>query len=114
MTAHEHTLEAIAKHVNTEAHAEQKILELWEEAKKQKQWFEDHMASNADLAKQVEQILKNQIVGMEERHAKEAQLWADSMRHGPGDIRRKSTRSSCPSMSCGPRRRWGPNEFVPC
>ena len=29
------------------------------------------------LTKQVEQILKDQIAGMEERHMKEVQLWAD-------------------------------------
>ena len=76
VTAHKRTLEALTKHINMEAW-EQKILELQEEAKKQKQWFEDHLASSADLAKQVEQILKNQIARMEERQAKEAQLWAD-------------------------------------
>ena len=100
-------MEALTKHINTEAHAEQKILELREEAKKQQQWFEYHLASSVNLAKQVEQILKNQIVGMEERHVKEVQ-------HGPKDTRLKSTRSSCPSMSCGLRRTWGLNESVPC
>ena len=52
-------------------------LELWEEAEKQQQWFEEHLTSNANLAKQGEQILKDQIAGMEERHMKEVQLWAD-------------------------------------
>ena len=70
-------MEALAKHINTEAHAEQKILELREEAKKQTQWFKDHLSSSADLAKQAEQVLKNQIAGIEEHHTKEAQLWAD-------------------------------------
>ena len=41
VTAHKHTLDALTKHVNTEAHAEQKILEMLEEAKKQQQWFEN-------------------------------------------------------------------------
>ena len=50
-------MECLTKHINMEAHAEQKILELREEPKKQKQWFEDHLASNAELAKQAEQIL---------------------------------------------------------
>ena len=67
-------MEALTKHIKTEAHAEQKFLELWEEPKKQQEWFEDHLASNAELAKQAEEILKNQIAGMEERHAREAQL----------------------------------------
>ena len=67
-------MEALTKHINTEAHAKRKILELREEAKKQKQWFKDHLASSAELAQQVEQILKNQIAGIEERHAKEEQL----------------------------------------
>ena len=52
-----------------------------EEAKKQKQWFKDHLASSAELAQQVEQILKNQIAGIEERHAKEEQLWAEMKLH---------------------------------
>ena len=77
VTAHKRTMEALTKHVNTEAHAKKKILELREEGKKQQQWFEDHLASSAELAKQVEQILKNQIAGIEERHAREAQLWAE-------------------------------------
>ena len=59
VTAHRRTLESLTKHIDTEAHAEQKILELREEAKKQKQWFEDHLANNAKVAKQAEQILKS-------------------------------------------------------
>ena len=35
MTAHKRTMESIAKKIEREAHAEQKILELREEAKKQ-------------------------------------------------------------------------------
>ena len=72
--AHKRTLEALTKHVNKKAHAEQKILEMQEEAKKQQQWFEDHLVSWADLAKQLEQILKDQISNMEENHSKEVQL----------------------------------------
>ena len=34
------------------------------------------MAGREELAKQAEQILKNQIVGMEDRHAQEKKLWA--------------------------------------
>ena len=71
------TVEALTKHINIEAHAKQKILEMRGEAKKQQQWFEDKVASRAELAKQAEKILKDQIAGIEERHAKEAQLWAD-------------------------------------
>ena len=74
VTAHKRTLDALTKHVNMEAHAEQKILEMQEEAKKQQQWFEDHLVSWADLAKQLEQILKDQISNMEENHSKEVQL----------------------------------------
>ena len=77
MTTHKHTLDSLTKHINTVAHAEQKILELREGAKKQKQWFEDQLASSAEMAKQAEQILKNQIAGMEERHEREKQLWAE-------------------------------------
>ena len=62
--AHKRTLESLTKHIDTEAHAKQKILELREEEKKQ-------------ILKLAEQILKNQIAGMEERHAREAQLWAE-------------------------------------
>ena len=75
--AHKRTLESFTKRIDVEAHAEQKILELREEAKKQQQWFEDHMASSAEVAKQAEQILKNQIAGMEDRHEREKQLWAE-------------------------------------
>ena len=75
--AYKRTLDALTKHINMEAHAKQKILEIREEAKKQQQWFEDQLARRADLAKQSEQILKDQISNMEENHAKEAQLWAD-------------------------------------
>ena len=77
MTAHKRTLESLTKRIDVEAHAEQKILELREEAKKQQQWFEDHLASSAEVAKQAEQILKNQIAGMEDRHEREKQLWAE-------------------------------------
>ena len=35
VTAHKRTMVSITKHIDMEAHAEQKILELWEEAKKQ-------------------------------------------------------------------------------
>ena len=35
VTAHKRTMESITKHIDMEAHAEQKILELREEAKKQ-------------------------------------------------------------------------------
>ena len=70
-------LESLTKRIDTEAHAEQKILEMREEAKKQKHWFEDHLVSNAEVAKQAEQILKNQIVGMEGRHEREKQLWTE-------------------------------------
>ena len=51
MTAHKRTMEALTKHINMEAHTEQKVLELKEEAKKQQQWFENHLASSTDLAK---------------------------------------------------------------
>ena len=70
-------MEALTKHINTEVHTEQKILEMRAEAKKQQQWFEDQLASRAELAKQAEQILKVQIAGIEECHTKEVQLWAD-------------------------------------
>ena len=63
VTAHQCTLESLTKHIDTETHAEQKILELQEDAKKQKQWFEDHLASSTEVAKQAEQILKNKIAG---------------------------------------------------
>ena len=71
VTAHKRTMEALTKHINMEAHTEQKILELRQEAKKQQQWFEDYLTSSAELAKQAEQIPKDQISGIEERHAKE-------------------------------------------
>ena len=35
------------------------------------------MASSAEVAKQAEEILKNQIAGMEDRHEREKQLWAE-------------------------------------
>ena len=38
---------------------------------------EDHLASSAEVAKQAEQILKNQIAGMEDHHEREKQLWAE-------------------------------------
>ena len=51
VTAHKRTMDVLIKHINTEAHAEQKILQLREEAKKQQQWFDDHLASSAEVAK---------------------------------------------------------------
>ena len=60
-------MEALTKHINMEAHTEQKVLELKEEAKKQQQWFENHLASSTELAELAEK----------ERHMKEVQLWAD-------------------------------------
>ena len=77
VTSHWRTLESLTKRIDMEAHAEQKIMELREEAKKQQQWFDDHLASSAEVAKQAEQILKNQIAGMEDCHETEKQLWAD-------------------------------------
>ena len=73
VTAHKHTLDALTNHVNTEAQAKQKILKLGEEAKKQQQWFKDQLTSRADLAKQVEQILKYQINGMKLQSEAQAQ-----------------------------------------
>ena len=35
------------------------------------------MAGREEVAKQAEQILKNPIVGMEDRHEKEKKLWAE-------------------------------------
>ena len=67
----------LERKINTISNAEQKTLEMREEAKKQQQWFEDHLASSAEVAKQAEQILKHQIAGMEDRHEREKQLWAD-------------------------------------
>ena len=63
VTAQKRTLESLTKHIDTDAHVEQKILELREEAKKQKEWFEDHLASSAEMAKQAEQILKIKLRG---------------------------------------------------
>ena len=77
VTAHKRTLESLTKHIDMGGHAEEKILELREEAKKQKQWLDDHLASNAEVAKQVEQVLKNQIAGMEGRHERGKQFWAE-------------------------------------
>ena len=34
VAAHKRTCEALTKHINTEAHTKQKILEMWEDAKK--------------------------------------------------------------------------------
>ena len=51
VTTYKRTMEALTKHINTEAHAKPKILELREEVKKQQQWFEDHLASSTELAK---------------------------------------------------------------
>ena len=77
VTTHKRTMESLTKHIDTEAHAEQEILELREEAKKQQQWFDDHLASSAEVAKQAEQILKNQIAEMEDCHEREKKLWAE-------------------------------------
>ena len=43
VAAHQHTSEALTQRIYMEARAEQKILEMREEAKKQKQWFEEHL-----------------------------------------------------------------------
>ena len=51
VTAHKRTMESIAKKIQSEAHAEQKILELREDAKKQQQWFNDHLAGREEVAK---------------------------------------------------------------
>ena len=75
VAAHKRTMDAISKHIEREAHAESKILELREEARKQQQWFDDHLASREELAKQAEQILKKQMAGMEEHHQQEKKLW---------------------------------------
>ena len=72
--AHKRTLDSLTKHVETSAQAEQKILEVREEAWKQKQWFHDHMASSAEVARQAKQVLKKQIAGMEDRHEREKQI----------------------------------------
>ena len=74
VTTHKRMLESLTKHIHTGAHAEQKILELREDTKKQKLWFDDHLASSAEVAKQAEQVLKNQIAGMEDRHEREKQI----------------------------------------
>ena len=47
------------------------------DAKKQQQWFKDQLADQAEVAKQSEQILKDQICNMEDTHTREVQLWAD-------------------------------------
>ena len=77
VTTHKRTMESLTKHIDTEAHAEKKILELRKEAKKQQQWFDDHLASRSEVAKQAEQVLKNQIAGMEDHHEQEKKLWAE-------------------------------------
>ena len=45
---------------------------MWEETKKQKQWFEDQLASRSELAKETEQRLKDEIHHLEDIHAREA------------------------------------------
>ena len=52
-------MELLTTHINREAHAEQKILELREGTKKQQQWFEEQLISRAELARQAEPILKD-------------------------------------------------------
>ena len=44
-------MESITKKIESEAHAEQKILELRAEAKKKQQWFNDHLAGREEVAK---------------------------------------------------------------
>ena len=74
VAAHKCTSEALNQHINTEAHVERKILEIRADAKKQQQWFEDQLAGRAEVAKQLEQILKDQNYNMEGTHTQEAQL----------------------------------------
>ena len=74
VAAHQHTSEALTQRIYMEARAEQKILEMREEAKKQKQWFEDQLASRSELAKETEQRLKDEIHHLEDIHAREATL----------------------------------------
>ena len=45
--AHQRTSKALTQSLNMEAHAEQKILEMREEPKEQKQWFEEQLASRS-------------------------------------------------------------------
>ena len=45
--------------------------------KQQLEWFEDQLVSKAELAKQADQTLKDQIHNFEDIHAREATLWAD-------------------------------------
>ena len=52
-------------------------METREEAKKQKQWFEDQLASKNKLAKKTEQQLKDKIHHLEDIQAREATLWVD-------------------------------------
>ena len=74
MTAQKRTMESLTKHIDTEAHVEQKILELREEAKKQQQWYEDQLANRSKLVKEAEQILKDEIHHLEDIHSREATL----------------------------------------
>ena len=48
-----------------------------EDAEKQQQWLEDLLATRAELAKQAEQTLKDQIHNLEDVHARQTRLWAD-------------------------------------
>ena len=105
----------VTKHIDTEAHAKQKILELREKAKKQQQWFEDHLVSSVEIAKQAEKILKNQIAGMEDRHERRSNSGPKSncnMRYAYKGTRPKSTHSKRPSTSCASKWTWGRKEYV--
>ena len=73
VATHQRTREALTQCIDMEAHAEQKIVEM-REAKKQRQWFEDQLATRNELAKEVEQGLKNEIHHVEDSHVREATL----------------------------------------
>ena len=74
MVSHEHTSEDLTQRIDTESQVKQKILEMRVEAKKQQQWFEDHLARRSKLAKAAEQRLKYEIHHLEDIHAREATL----------------------------------------
>ena len=77
IVTHQRTHEPLNQHLDSEEQAEWKIVEMREEAKKQKQWFENQLPSWSELVKQAEQTLKDEINRLEDIHAWEATLWKD-------------------------------------
>ena len=74
MIAHNQTFTTLDEQKDATSHTEKVIAELCEAKLKQKEWYEEQMLAENNLAEEIQLRIQNEMAWMEDMHTKEMDI----------------------------------------